>query len=635
MFWNKTEDTTKNTVRISVESAWRRSYTSNYFSQAQSPTGETVMKINGKATPEISLGDGKTMYLEDVTITAFSEAEDWFMGIQTFEHSYLTPNNGGVPWVVKFTGCCRVGDIRPDSESSLANEAVDSDHSWAMEMDIDLMKTTISPRIVSLPTVFVKDSGSARFEIQTSGDRDEMDENGNWELETITWSTMTSPFFLDSSQFAITTAPYANKLLYMLAYATSEEGIRVPVDILVNVTNFDTPVPQFDGNTLAMFTTQHTAWPGFDFMVDIMGFQGTGTETYVGFTVGALPAGAHLSTVRGEGTSNARPAAMTLKWNPCQSQQGSGVVCMDVVNSRGEASIQKCLKTHVVPEAKPMMEIHYNGAVVANNSMTEMLYIGKHYTFDLVATDMNPQDMLEIMAVPMDDCGEGCVLIPPDSMLTDQEDSHITGSNGMMQRRSTRNLVFAPKHNHGGYVMKHCFAVRDSCGVSRGPPDSCPEACPGNADVAYQCMTVRVKRCEFVIRDGQQLQQIAAIYRTDWLQIWSHNQMIMHPDMELTPGQVIHIGHTYHVQPHDTPMDVAKRFGMDDLSFSTLNADMPMDMLDQPACQTVKECQDKGQDGSSYQFCVLPNSCMGDSGSIYQGAYANPEWFARSTDGTP
>ena len=30
----------------------------------------------------------------------------------------------------------------------------------------------------------------------------------------------------------------------------------------------------------------------------------------------------------------------------------------------------------------------------------------------------------------------------------------------------------------------------------------------------------QVVRCQFVVQQGQQLQEVAAIYSTDWLQLW-------------------------------------------------------------------------------------------------------------------
>jgi hypothetical protein len=44
-------------VDITIESAWRRSYSSNYFTAAQTPSS-TLMQINGKESPVLDLGDG-------------------------------------------------------------------------------------------------------------------------------------------------------------------------------------------------------------------------------------------------------------------------------------------------------------------------------------------------------------------------------------------------------------------------------------------------------------------------------------------------------------------------------------------------------------------------------------------------
>jgi len=58
IFWEyvRTEPLS-NTVDITIESAWRRSYSSNYFTAAQTPSS-TLMQINGKESPVLDLGDG-------------------------------------------------------------------------------------------------------------------------------------------------------------------------------------------------------------------------------------------------------------------------------------------------------------------------------------------------------------------------------------------------------------------------------------------------------------------------------------------------------------------------------------------------------------------------------------------------
>jgi hypothetical protein len=261
------------------------------------------------------------------------------------------------------------------------------------------------------------------------------------------------------------------------------------------------------------------------------------------------------------------------------------------------------------------------GTAIANGSTTSDLMMGLEYTFHIVAHDSNGLDSLTITPVPAshdDDCsGEEC--LPPTATLS--ETQHSVGADGAAH--ATRTLTFAPKHDHGGYMMTHCFSVSDSCGTACGH-----DTCPGSIDVVTHCVTFKVKRCEMVVREGHQLQQIAAIYRSDWLQLWSHNQDMMHPDMGLNPQNVLNIGHLYDVQPFDKPADVAKRFGMDKPALKTLNADVDVDadML----CDSVVAC-------TGVQMCIMPNSCTGASSSIYHNALApdGASWFAGTRAATP
>jgi len=79
---------------------------------------------------------------------------------------------------------------------------------------------------------------------------------------------------------------------------------------------------------------------------------------------------------------------------------------------------------------------------------------------------------------------------------------------------------------------------------------------------------------------------------------------------------VVHVGRVYDVQPHDIAHDVARRFGMDDEAFMTLNADMSRMGMTGQACESIAECMQRGN-GTMYQWCILPSSCEGESGSIY------------------
>jgi len=187
-----------------------------------------------------------------------------------------------------------------------------------------------------------------------------------------------------------------------------------------------------------------------------------------GFTVGSLPNGLHLSTVRGKGINRLDdPAIMTLRWTPCASDLGSHVVCVDAVNNHGLAATQKCLVIDVVEDEAPTMNISQmdTGAMLTNGSSTEKkLMMGLRYTFKISAHDVNGLDTLQIMptsASPDDSCsGNEC--LPPTAVLSDMVSEAAPG--GLSRYRL---LTFAPKHDHGGYKMTHCFSAADSCGMAQ------------------------------------------------------------------------------------------------------------------------------------------------------------------------
>jgi hypothetical protein len=317
------------------------------------------------------------------------------------------------------------------------------------------------------------------------------------------------------------------------AYAHHASGLRVPVDLVVTMLSND--YPEFID-----FPKRQTARIGFELTADIKAFQNSAASgLYVGFTVGRLPSGLHLSTVRGKGINRqSDPAIMTLRWTPCQKDLGSHVLCIDAVNNLGRAATQKCLVIDVVKDDVPTLTITelHTSTVIDDKKTTSDLMMGVEYSFNISAHDANKLDTLEVMAVDVseegvivnDDCQQD-ECIPPSAVLSSTV--HVQGITGTT---SWRQLTFAPKHNHGGYKMQHCFAVRDSCGRSCDDDE-----CPGHRDVVKKCITFKVKRCMMVVRKGQQLQQIAAIYHSDWLQMWSHNHDILHPDILDLPDDTV------------------------------------------------------------------------------------------------
>jgi hypothetical protein len=565
MFWRRAEDQSSNTIHLTIESAWRRDYTSTYFTAALGSSGESLMKINGKQSPEVDFGDGTPVaYLEAVRVTAYSEQENWFMGEETIAHTFETPNNAGAPWVIKFSGCCRMRDM-------LLGQG---DKEWELTALVDLLEADMSPRIVTLPVIQVlkvvastTTNDAVSFELHTAehdgasitwGQRgpavpgQQVSAGGIVTLNTqATHSSCSLPGGAIGQCIPTTCPSLTSCMVTVTAYVTYASKLWVPVDLVVIMIQNNYPA-------FINFPLGQTGRIGFDITADIAAFQNASAASglYVGFTVGALPPGLHLSTVRGKGINRLTdPAIMSLRWSPCTSDIGRHVVCMDAVNSEGRAATQKCLDIQVTEDEPPTLQITEvdSNKVLANNSKTSDLMMGLRYTFNITAEDANGLDTLLITPVPAspeNKCsGDEC--LPPTAALAETVYTRTANGRAVAQR----TLTFSPKHDHGGYEMVHCFSVSDSCGKTCGQ-----DSCPGRIDVVTKCVTFKVRRCEMVVRQGQQLQQIAAIYHSDWLQLWSHNQNMLHPDMDLNPHQVLNIGHVYDVQPFDKPGDVALRF---------------------------------------------------------------------------
>ena len=317
-----------NTVEVTIESAWRRDYSSTYFTVALGSSGETLMKINGKQSPKVDFGDGTAehpshQYLEAVKITAYSEQENWFLGSETFTHTYATPNNEGQPWEITFSGCCRMRNLQQGK----------NDQPWSITAKLNLLKADASPRIVSLPVIHVRKvtnvltNLNATFNLYTSELHD-----------SIKWSEGPEPVVgqyihedgtveLDTKADGIAADCSAGCHVNVIAYCHFANGLSIPVDLMVNMVQ--DAYPEF-----LDFPPRQTARLGFELTADIKAFQNASRASglYVGFTVGTLPNGLHLSTVRGKGINrHTDPAIMTLRWTPCAEDLGSHVVCVDAV----------------------------------------------------------------------------------------------------------------------------------------------------------------------------------------------------------------------------------------------------------------------------------------------------------------
>ena len=67
---------------------------------------------------------------------------------------------------------------------------------------------------------------------------------------------------------------------------------------------------------------------------------------------------------------------------------------------------------------------------------------------------------------------------------------------------------------------------------------------------------------------------MAAFYQASWMQLWSLNQGMGHPDLVIYASQVMNVGHKYRAGPSETAGAVAKRMGMSVQQLMLLNHDL-------------------------------------------------------------
>jgi len=198
-----------NTVDFELVTAWRRDFNWVYVAQHPAPQGaqprtledrpivgdklrvtglsfadDTGMQSVEAGTSEILFhtGDGKT-YFVDVDVTAFSESENWVMGVTKIRHTYARPyyskdknvyplgysyeaSSGAMldanqpfshaPWTAHFEGCCRWGSSL-DANKNMPYKVV---------THIDMTDRDNSPAARTMPIITVTQAASTDMNAQ-------------------------------------------------------------------------------------------------------------------------------------------------------------------------------------------------------------------------------------------------------------------------------------------------------------------------------------------------------------------------------------------------------------------------------------------------------------------------------------
>lgn len=622
--WEKEEG---NKVVFSIATAWRRSYDGNYktyhtgdnsYSKSTGTgfdgypvTGDEI-EVNGLEWPIFDTGDDTITYLT-FKVVAYSTAEDWMYGHTTVEHTYKTPSNKGSDWIARFSGCCRLSNLHNNK-----------DRTWNVQAHVNLMFEEYSASVKSLPVISVAQNEVASFYIPATNPNHERalswrlatsDELGGTSAHPATNPAGLSVVGEDSGELAFDTQD-VEEGLYNAGVVVSSGHAQTPVDFLIRVL----PVSEGDegtadgADTETIPSIQHPVdtypsvrveYVGFEVVFDV---KATDADTYddVGFTWGPLPVGAHLSTVQQQAPETAgsgiNPVVQTFRWTPCNSQQGYHIVCFEAVDQTGTASTQRCVEILVETDPKPYWLASGPSADSYTGTVGAELRINAH------CDDVNCKDTVTISA---DGANPACRPAnsdwPAGAELSAQE--LLDGESIGTCNPQSRVFSWTPRWDQGGWNGDICFKCTDEAGGCGGQ---------GVAQAHRKCVSVTIQRCRYHVQYEQQIQEIAAIYATDWITLWQLNRNIEHPDYVLYKDEdaPLYTGHVYKVNLRDNLYDIAARFGTSETFLHYMNADL---------CEDNKIEVDQ-------ELCILPNACKGHVKSPYGQSGAKDNWYSDAKD---
>ena len=134
------------------------------------------------------------------------------------------------------------------------------------------------------------------------------------------------------------------------------------------------------------------------------------------------------------------------------------------------------------------------------------------------------------------------------------------------------HVSWEPLPSSGGGSYTLCFQAADTAGVKY-------EHCRLGTRESERCVTIDVARCRYIVRARESLNDVAAHFHTDWVQLWSLNPELRRPDVEVgfnanssALGATIKTGHFYKVDRGDYLSAVAYKFGTSVKMLLHLNA---------------------------------------------------------------
>ncbi|EKX32098.1 hypothetical protein GUITHDRAFT_148849 [Guillardia theta CCMP2712] len=280
--------------------------------------------------------------------------------------------------------------------------------------------------------------------------------------------------------------------------------------------------------------------------------------------------GSQCSTCWSQQACPTPDASIELSWTPSWGQDGVTVICVNAIAKRNDPT--RCVEIEVFKDTRPVLWSSYSQDLDPYSNTT-FAYVGRVLSFTLYANDTNCFDSSNITMGSMppgaflDPQGFSTALVP---MLAF---SSIGVADGSTRACPTQHVTFHWNIpiTYGGYKGRHCFYAT-------------------------------VAKCKYAVSMEQTIAEIAAIFGTDWIQIFNLNAMTS-PDIILFRHQVLNVGHLYSVAVGDSLDSIARRFGTSPRSIMFLNYELGE--LNSTNITVGNE------------ICIIANSCFGEIQSFW------------------
>ena len=246
-----------------------------------------------------------------------------------------------------------------------------------------------------------------------------------------------------------------------------------------------------------------------------------------------------------KGTAN--PFSQMITWRPCDCDVGRTYICATARSSLdsglgfgASTGNTSCVAVDVMPDIAPVIRsptVTVDSSGVTHHETFE-LFMGRERRVPVITAVHNPHKHITFTATDL----------PPGAHLASVNVSEVVVplDEGCVEGPCSHRVMdvrWTPSWNQGGLSTTVCVQAE-------GEATGCHAHASGMASTV--CFILRVHKCTYALQYDQHLEEVAAMYHTDWLNIFSLNPSVTAPDRIQYSQQIINIGHKYVVVPGDT-----------------------------------------------------------------------------------